>query len=136
MPNYDELKFPPAPVLELRISCPDSSPSSASVLALIDTGSDFSLAPERWLIEIGAPALRAASARGLWSDYRSVMLYLVDLHLDQGVLANIEVVGFSGDDPEDDQEMILGRNVLNKLIVLLDGPRLRSEVLQRRPLKF
>ena len=43
---------------------------------------------------------------------------------------------FSGDDPEDDQEMILGRNVLNKLIVLLDGPRLRSEVLQRRPLKF
>lgn len=63
-------------------------------------------------------------------------VYLVDLHLDHGVLANIEVVGISGDDPEDDQEMILGRNVLNKLIVLLDGPRLQSEVLQRRPLKL
>ena len=136
MSHYDELKYPPAPVLELRMSCPDSSPSSAPVSALIDSGSDFTLAPEKWLIEIGAPVLRTASARGLWSDYRSVMLYLVDLHLEQGVLTNVEVVGVSSHDPEDDQEMILGRNVLNKLIVLLDGPRLQNEVLQRRPLKF
>ena len=51
-------------------------------------------------------------------------------------LTNIEVVGVSSHHPEDDHEMILGRNVLKKLIVLLDGPRLLSEVLQRRPLKF
>ena len=68
--------------------------------------------------------------RGLWSEPRQVTLYLVDLHVETGVLPGVEVAGMAD---EEDQEIVLGRNVLNQLILLLDGPRLQTDVLDQRP---
>jgi hypothetical protein len=132
--EYDRQKFPPAPVLEITLSPPCETTRTIPLLALIDTGGDFTLAPLRWLLHIDAPEVRSAYLRGLWSEQRQVTLYLVDLHFDDTVLPGVEVVGL--DDDEDDQEVVLGRNVLNRLILLLDGPREQVDILERRPLKF
>jgi hypothetical protein len=46
-----------------------------------------------------------------------VNLFLVDVHIGENVLPHVQVVG-----DEVGDEVILGRDVLNKLKLLLDGP--------------
>ena len=62
----------------------------------------------------------------------------VDLHPENGVLPGVEVIGIDEDDieAEEDREIVLGRNVLNQLILLLDGPNEQTDVLERRPLRL
>jgi hypothetical protein len=107
-------------------------------LALVNTGGDFTTIPLNWLLEIDAPEVRMAYLRGLWSEQRPVTLYLVDIHLENGVLPGVEVVGIDEDDieTEADREIVLGRNVLNQLILLLDGPNQQTDILDRRPTRL
>ena len=55
---------------------------------------------------------------------RSVYVYEVDLRIGQMVLPAIDVAG----DPFSD-EVLLGRNVLNRLDLRLEGPALRTHLL-------
>lgn len=91
-------KFPPAPVLTLQLSIPQEAPHPELLSALIDTDSDFTLVPLRWLILIDAPESRSALIRGLWSSLQEVTVYWVDIYLDQGILPGVEVVGVPGDE--------------------------------------
>jgi hypothetical protein len=136
--EYSREKFPPAPVLPVRLSQPGGPSQTETKLALIDTGGDFTTIPLNWLLQIDAPEVRWAYLRGLWSEQRPVTHYLVDLHFEKGALPGIEVVGIDEDDieTEDDNEIVLGRNVLNQLVLLLDGPDQQTDILERRPLKF
>ena len=129
--EYSQDKFPPAPILLVRFSAPQESTQMDSIPALIDTGGDFTLVPMSWLIRINAPEVRSAFLRGLWSEQRLVTVYYVDLHLENETLPAIEVIGV--EDAEESAEVILGRNVLNRLIMLLDGPREQTDVLRQRP---
>ena len=133
--KYSPAKTPPAPILSVSLSRPGESPPTQTRPALIDTGGDFTTVPANWLLHIDAPEVRWAYLRGLWSEQRPVTLYLVDLHLDTGILPGVEVVGIDEDDieTEDDREIVLGRNILNQLILLLDGPSQQTDVLERRP---
>ena len=56
-------------------------------------------------------------ARSHWGERRRVILYLVDIRVGSLTLPGLEVVG-------DDlgNEILLGRDVLNRLRLLLDGP--------------
>jgi len=103
----------------------------------VDTGADFTLVPLSWLLRVDAPESRWAYLRGLWSEQRPVTLYLVDLHLETGVLPGVEVAGIEDTEmPEEDREIVLGCNILNQLILLLDGPQKQTDILSRRPMKF
>jgi hypothetical protein len=126
--------IPPAPVLSVKISAPREPAPTEPLPALLDTGADYTLVPLSWLLRVDAPEARWAFLRGLWSEQRQVTLYLVDLHLDIGTLAGVEVVGV--EDEELDQEIVLGRNILNQVILLLDGPHQQTDVLDRRPVRF
>jgi hypothetical protein len=55
--------------------------------------------------------------RSQWGERRAVFLYLVDLQIGELTLPGIYVVG-----DELGEEIVLGRNVLNQLRLLLDGP--------------
>lgn len=136
--EYNREKFPSAPVLPVRLSQPGGSSQTNTMPTLIDTGGDFTTIPLNWLLQIDAPEVRWAYLRGLWSEQRPVTLYLVDLHFEKGVLPGIEAVAINEDDIEadDDNEIVLGRNVLNQLVLLLDGPNQQTDILERRPLKF
>lgn len=57
--------------------------------------------------------------------------YMVDIQIGQATLSALEVVG----DPYS-TEVLIGRNVLNKLLLLLDGPRQVVDILSRRPRKL
>lgn len=58
--SFSAEKTPPAPVLPIQISFPSQPPASAVISALVDTGSDFSLIPLRYLLPIDAPEMRSA----------------------------------------------------------------------------
>jgi predicted aspartyl protease len=131
---HSQTKFPPAAVLALQLSAPGEPPSDTTLTALIDTGADFTIVPLQWLLDIQAPEARAAYVRGMWSGRQLITLYLVDIHLAYGTLPGMEVIGIDSEDEE--QEVILGRNVLNLLILLLDGPQQQSTILERRPRRF
>jgi hypothetical protein len=94
----------------------------------VDTGSDGTLIPSSELEAIEAIAVGEAVLRGILGDTRVVHLFEVDLHLDNLMLPSILAAA-----DDQGQEIILGRNVINKLILLLDGPAAQIELLDQRP---
>ena len=133
---YSNTTFPPKPILNVQIGVPGESAISRAYPAFIDTGSDFTLIPLSYLLEINAPESRAAFVRGLFSQRQIVTLYYVDLQLDIGRLVGIEVIGLNEVDEFDSGEIILGRNILNKLHLFLDGPDQTTYLLERKPRRF
>jgi hypothetical protein len=77
---------------------------------------------------MGALELDEVRLRSHWGEYTTVITYLVDLTLSIGTLPGIEVVGDAHGD-----RVLLGRNVLNKLILLIDGPLETTDLLAQRP---
>jgi predicted aspartyl protease len=130
-------KFPPAPILNIRLSFPGESASAAVYPALVDTGSDFTIVPLQYLLPITAPETRSAFVRGMFSQRQLATLYLVDLHVETGVLAGVEVIGVDDEvDSFESEEIILGRNILNKLYLFLNGPDSQTQLLERVPRRF
>ncbi|MGH2521395.1 MAG: retroviral-like aspartic protease family protein [Anaerolineales bacterium] len=93
--------------------------------ALLDTGADGTIIPIHHLRTIGARRAFEAKLHSQWGERRSVFLYLVDLRIGDVALPGIYVVG-----DEVGQENVLGRNVLNRLKLLLDGPALSTQFLR------
>jgi predicted aspartyl protease len=126
MSPYLDHYNPPMPVLEIHLAYPEGSPSLGPLAAIIDTGADSMLVPQDLPDRIGAPFSDEARLRSHWGEWRQVALFIVDLGIEDLRLPNVEVVG----DDEGD-EIILGRNVLNRLRLLLDGPAGTVDVLDR-----
>lgn len=60
-----------------------------------------------------------------WGKRRSVDIFTVDLILAGLRLPSVEVIG-----DVQGQEVVLGRNVLNKLKLMLDGPKRYVEIIE------
>ncbi len=123
---YDSTYQPPFPAIRVVISNSEEGLRTEPKTALLDTGSDGSLVPIALLAQILAPALTDVRIRSHWGEWRSAQLFLVDLELNSLTLPGIFVVG-----DEQGDEVVLGRNVLNKLRLLLDGPANTTELLSQ-----
>ena len=113
---YSQDYHPPMPVVEIGLSVPKRSQAEKLLIALIDSGSDGTLVPIDILEEVGARYVGDARIRGILGDSQSVDIYLASLRLGSHSVHAVRVVGA----PED-TEVILGRNVLNHLVITLDG---------------
>src|SRR3989337_2474490 len=120
---YDTLHDPSMPVCSVRLATILTG-RHMELTAIIDTGADSTIVPIRHLQQIGARRAFEARLRSQWGEARTVFLYLVDLQLGEITLPGVYVVG-------DDlgQELVLGRNVLNRLRLLLDGPAALTRLL-------
>lgn len=125
---YSSHYFPPVPVLHVRLHVPDTSQGYGPIKAVMDFGADMTIVPLNWLEQIGAPEMDEVRIRGYWGKRIDVTTYLVDIQIGSVTLPAIEVAG----DPYS-TEVLLGRNVLNVLVLLLDGPKRVTDVLARRP---
>ena len=118
MPPYDDRLFvPPAPLLNARLRNPQSGTIIPDVLLLIDTGADVTLLP-----------LVAVNAAGIEQTGASYELLAFDGRSNSAAVVRAELLmlgrTFRGQFLVIDQEVgILGRNVLNAIALLLDGPQ-------------
>lgn len=125
--HYDAKRFPPAPVAAIRLTAGETNSSTADLAALIDTGADASFAPLSVLESIQAGIGKIYRARSLWGEKQSFSSFIVDLHLYDITLPGVIMLGYDGD------EIVLGRDVLNKLWLELDGPAQKVDVAAKRP---
>jgi predicted aspartyl protease len=93
-------------------------------MALIDTGADTSVVSRSVLLSLGSPSLFEAQLRSPWGELHAVVMYLADVIIGTERFPAIEIAA-----DEAEGEIILGRNLLNKPPLLLDGPRQVTEVL-------
>jgi predicted aspartyl protease len=115
---YSQKYFPPAPVLMVSVAVPAGSPFKAQP-ALIDTGADGTFVPTSLLEQLDVPMVYSTNVRShLGLSSQRVTVHKIDLVFGAIRLPNIDVIS---DDWGD--EIIIGRNVLNKLRLWLDGPR-------------
>jgi len=125
---YDTQFTPPFPVLPVNIRAVGESSGSEIHMAQLDTGADATLVPNAMIQAIGAEEYDSARLRSHWGEYREVSIYLVDMEIAGEMLPGVEVIA---DDHGDD--VLIGRNVLNRLLLLFDGHRLQTELLTRYP---
>ncbi len=113
--NYSPDYHPAMPVVEVGLSIVGQSKAQQSLMALIDSGSDGTLLPLNILEEVGARYVGDARIRGITGHTQFVDVYIANLHIGSHTLRAVRLVGV------EDEEAILGRNVLNQLTITLDG---------------
>lgn len=109
---YSKRFEPPAPVVEITVG----AAGEITLQVLIDTGSDTSMLPIAVLRAVNARFIEKHRVIPVFGRAYAVDLYAVDIHLAGFHMPAVEVVALKGDD-----EPLIGRNVLNHLIVTLDG---------------
>ncbi len=115
--SYSDDFAPLAPVMDITLTTLAADVRIGPITALVDTGADATVILIAYLNRIKAPMTIEMWARGKWGGRQRVNLFLVDVHIGERVLPHVQVVG-----DETGDEVILGRDVLNKLKLLLDGP--------------
>jgi predicted aspartyl protease len=120
---YDATYEPAFPTVPVILRNSEEGLRTETLQSLLDTGSDGSLVPIAFLEEILAPPLTDTHIRSHWGEWRAAQLFAVDIELDDLRLPGVFVVG-----DEQGSEIVLGRNVLNKLRLLLDGPAGQSDI--------
>jgi predicted aspartyl protease len=103
--------------MEVQFALPDSSYAVGPLMAFVDSGADATIVPAHHLRSLPIQVDDRKYLRSAWGERRIVDVYYIDVVIGAMRLPVIEVVA---DDLSD--EIIIGRNVLNKLYVVLNGP--------------
>ena len=121
---YSRTFDPPAPVVLVRLRAP-GRPGAAQADGKVDTGSDLCAVPAHLVAALDLPPVRSARAVGFAGPIQEAVVYRVDLEIDGLTFPRVEALATAR------PYVLVGRNVLRRLVVRLDGPREQMDV--RRP---
>jgi len=121
---YREDTDPATPVLEIGISLLQQQEATAQLTAFIDSGADITLLPLETLEAIGAKPIDKVRIRGILGFSQPTNLYLLCLYIWSHLLPAIQVAAIHSH-----ADCLLGRNVLNRLEIILNGPAAMTEIL-------
>lgn len=119
MPHYDPIHCdPPASVAHIALRNVNTGALISDVTLLLDTGADITLLPRTAVEQLGVPPLADQGYElmgfdGSKSFAPAVMLEL--LFLNRGFRGRYLLI--------DEDRGILGRDILNHVVLLLDGPQ-------------
>lgn len=116
---YDTSLDPPAPVVPVRISGPVGE-EAVMLPMLVDTGADCTLVPASITRRLGLPQIDVIGLTGVGGTRSRATVHAASVELG-GFRSFARVVAFA-------DEAILGRDVLNRVLVTLDGPGLAFSV--------
>ena len=108
--------MPPAPVVPVVVRAPRGV-EAVTVDAKLDTGADVCTLPVHVVQQLDLPAVRTARAAGFSGIAVDVIVYAADFELDDHRLEALDVV------VTERPYALLGRNLLRRLVLHLDGPR-------------
>lgn len=115
---YSDNYVPAAPVIELRVTGSARRRKTQTVEALVDTGADATILPISLLTAVGAQFLHSRRMRGVLGKSYDIDIFYVTVEIAGLTLRGLRVTGVK----DSAEEPIVGRDVLNRLQVLLDGP--------------
>jgi hypothetical protein len=122
--EYDEQQFAPAaPVFPMRLSHPARATPVLDVPAQVDTGADVTAVPLSTLQQLQADQSGDLVISSYDGSFAHVPVFAIRLELPTGQWGRLNALGI------DSEHVLLGRDVLNLLRLLLDGPALTLEVL-------
>jgi predicted aspartyl protease len=120
---YATFLNPPAPFVVVRIESPAGIEGSDSLLAQLDCGADRTVIPFEEIEKLSLSASGTAYVAGLGGEVEEARLYDVKLTITGFGPIAVEILANSGE-----QWVLLGRDVLNRYRVVLDGPNQRLEI--------
>jgi len=120
VPHYDATRFkPPAPLAQVTLRNPDNGALSPDVPMLLDSGADVTLIPQMTLNRLDITYVKDKRYELIGFDGNTSFAPVVQLELifcDRTFRGQFLLIN---------QEWgILGRNVLNSVPLMLDGPNL------------
>jgi len=124
--TYNQQVRPPAPFVYVRLAPWENEASAERVPAQIDTAADVTVIPERFVDELGLLPSGEVAVGGFESPTVATTTYEVRLGVHDFPRARTEVIANQAE-----RYVLLGRDVLNRHRVLLDGPRLTLEIDRR-----
>jgi predicted aspartyl protease len=120
---YNQQVTPPAPFVHVTVRPPHEGSAGVVVPAQIDTAADLSVIPGRLVEELQLVPLDSVSALGFGGHLVTLPTFLVEMQVRELDPVTVKVLA-SHDEPYG----LLGRDVLNRFTILLDGPNLVIEV--------
>jgi hypothetical protein len=117
MPRYDARFEPPAPVAAINLRSVDRRKRVSNVAMFIDSGADVTFLPASAVSQLGLPnqgdreVTAFDGSESVAASVECELLFLGQVY--RGVYLIV-----------DDQYGLLGRDVLNRLCIVLDGPQL------------
>jgi len=113
--NYDpRTYYSPASVLDIFVSA--DTDQEIKLTALVDSGADGTILPENVLVQLNAPYIESRYMTGVTGKREEVELFLVSIRIGTHKIEGIYAIS-----SEKGSEPLLGREVLNNLIVTLNG---------------
>lgn len=120
--RYDTRFDPPAAVVPVRVSKPLGE-DAVLVPMLVDTGADCTLLPMSTIRQLALPQVEVIALSGIGGARQRSTVHAAAIQL--GVLRLLaRVVAFT-------DEAILGRDILNQVLMTLDGPGLTASIAGR-----
>jgi len=114
--EYDHHYLPSAPIIEISIDDYSLETSAVVLRALIDSGADGTMIPTEILEKIEASYVDSVRISGVTGVSEQRDRYRVRIQIGNIVIHGIDVVSTDFGD-----EGLIGRDVLNQLVVILDG---------------
>ncbi len=118
----DATLSPPAPFIDVVVIHPTDDNRSTQLRGKLDTGADLSAIPSSLMIELNLLARGTVTERDYKGETTIHAAYGVSLEIAGVRLDNVKVVATPR------ASVLLGRNVLNKFIITLDGKALTFEM--------
>jgi hypothetical protein len=114
--RYAEL-IPPAPMLNVTVRCPFRGIELIQLAALVDTAADRTILPEKVVARLGLVEIDRLDFLGFGSRLMQLPAFAIDL-----AVHDLPAVRLKAALGEDEPFILLGRDLLNTLRILLDGP--------------
>ena len=122
MPSYDRVFSPPAPVADVIVANPVTRNKRSILRGKMDTGADITVIPGKLVAPLGSRPKSRVWTRGYDGTYTQRPVYYVRLTVEGFVLPTVRCI------TTDRADVLLGRNVLNHYLIILDGKNLTFEL--------
>ena len=115
--DYNSTYSPAAPFLPIAVDGYDPAKPPVIVLAFVDTGADGTMLPEDILRAVGAEYEDTVQMRGVAGGMQRLDRYTVRIQIESQVVHAVSAVATVAGG-----EALIGRDVLNHLVMTLNGP--------------